>query len=80
MFFESEPENKDRQKQIEQDKLEFKELSMKYESGRSIVAAVQECSRKRITEMLFREISTHAKFFLGEDALAVYDSVLVVRA
>jgi hypothetical protein len=76
-YKESKAEYLDRAVQIEKDRVDFKTLSIEYDGFSSVVTAIQEGTREEVTEAAFREITVHAKFFLGESADDIFDNIAV---
>ena len=79
-YVESLDAHKEREKQIARDRSRntFKVLSVEYDGYCSVVTATIEGTRPEITEALFRELTIHAKFFLGEEKTdAIYDDIMV---
>ena len=71
---------KEREKQIVRDRSRntFKALSVEYDRNCSVVTTSIEGTRPEITEALFRELTIHAKFFLGEERTdSIYDDIIV---
>lgn len=69
---------KERKEQIAWDRSEFASLSIEYDGKCSVVSASIEGTRSEITKALFRELTIHAKFFLGDEgADAIYDDIIV---
>ena len=79
-YVESPDANEEREKQVAHDRNSnmFKVLSVEYDGNCSVVTASIEGTRPEITEALFRELTIHAKFFLGDEKTdAIYDDIIV---
>ena len=68
----------ERKEQAANDRNGFTSLSIEYDGECSVVTASIEGTRSEITEALFRELTIHAKFFLGDEKSdAIYDDIVV---
>ncbi len=77
VYYETEEEFHKNKKQREDDSEDFDSFKVEYDKDHTIITLTLSGSRKEITEAIFREISIHAKFFLGDFANLIFDDIIV---